>query len=71
MAAQRISAGTEQLLSTLFNQRLVTAYFHSTLITSGYFVSNALLMNWTCAGHVNHHNHTAAAAWVTKRYILC
>ena len=70
-AAERISAGTEQLLDTLFNQS-IAAYFHSTLITSGYCVSNASLMNWTCAGHVNHHHHTdAAAGLVTKRYILC
>ena len=68
MAAQRGSAGTEQLLSTLFHQS-IAAYFYFTLITNGYFVSNVLLMNWTCAGHVN--SHTAAVAWVTKRYILC
>ena len=67
-AAERISAGTEQLLDTLFNQS-IAAYFHSTLITSGYFVSNVLLMNWTCAGLVSY--VIAAAAWVTTRYILC
>ena len=68
MAAQRGSAGTEQLLSTLFHQS-IAAYFHFTLITNGYFVSNVLLMNWTCAGLVSY--VIAAAAWVTTRYILC